>query len=272
MPSEVTEGDAEQQATLRISAAPAKDVTVSLASSDPAQLRVPPTLRISAGQTVATFPVTVRQENDLLDGTQLVTVTARVRNWTDGRAVVTVRDNEPAVLELAIPAEASEGSGLLSGVGQIRLRGVAVTNLAVALSVSDTNKLIVPPTVIVPAGQSSAVFDLTIIDDTRFDGRVPVTITARAPGFSDGQATLVVVDNDVHHFVFGGIASPQMAGVPFTITLTAVDIATNRILAFTNAVILRVAGSPGQFALRGGDERPAHGGRRIDTHGKQHGV
>ena len=56
---------------------------------------------------------------------------------------------------------------------------------------------------------------------------------------------VIVVDNDVHGFVFTEIPSPQTAGVPFLVRVTAVDIATNRITDFTNAVSLRAAGPEG---------------------------
>jgi uncharacterized repeat protein (TIGR01451 family) len=244
IPPEITEGDPVTQATLDVSTAPANDVVVNLSSSDPSQLQVPLTIKIPAGQRTVNFPLAVL-DDAWLDGPQPVIVTALVKNWTPGSATVIARDNEPAVIEVTLPAETSETSGLLSGAGHLRLGGLTVTNRVVTLLSSDTNKLVVPEFVIVFAGQSNAVFDLAFVDDPRSDGPVRVAVTAQSEGLANGQATVIVRDNEVHGFVFGEISSPQTAGVPFLVSVTAVDIATNRITGFTNAVALRAAGPEG---------------------------
>jgi hypothetical protein len=123
------------------------------------------------------FPLTVL-DDALLDGSQPVTVTAQVKNWTPGSATVIARDNEPAVIEVTLPAETSEASGLLSGAGHIRLGGATVTNRVVTLLSSDE-----------PVGRSGLLpyrwrvgrRSTTIVDDARFDGRRGVTAWAEGP-------------------------------------------------------------------------------------------
>ena len=64
------------------------------------------------------------------------------------------------------------------------------------LSSSNTNKATVPATVIIPAGQNSATFALSAIDNTIIDGNFTVIITASSTGLLPATANVIVTDND----------------------------------------------------------------------------
>ena len=71
--------------------------------------------------------------------------------------------------------------------------------LVVDLSSDDTGEATVPATVIIAAGQTtSPAFTITAADDAVFDGTQTVTITASvaAGGYTDGNDTLDVTDDD----------------------------------------------------------------------------
>ena len=97
---------------------------------------------------------------------------------------------------LALPSSATEGDGVLAGAGQIQMPAVQTTDLIVTLASSDSAQVLVPPSVTVPAGQSNAVFDLTILDDGVLDGTQTATITAVAPGYATVGANMSIFDRE----------------------------------------------------------------------------
>ena len=81
VPAAATEGDAPLTGTVTIPAALDADLAVSLASGDPSEATVPGSVTIAAGQTTATFAITVQDDSDL-DGSQSVTITATADHAT----------------------------------------------------------------------------------------------------------------------------------------------------------------------------------------------
>ncbi len=195
LPAAVIEGAGTTQGVVSVSAPPAVDVSIALSSSDTNHLLVPPVVLIPAGQTSAQFTVTL-PDDFAIDGPQTVTVTAHEPNWTDGAATVTVLDAENLNLTVTLPAQAWEGAGTLPGGGAVGLSGTLLTNLVVTLVASDTNELVVPAVVTIPAGQTSSPFDLLLPQDWDLDGNLRVTVTASAPGFTNGAAVLLILDSD----------------------------------------------------------------------------
>ena len=71
----------------------------------------------------------------------------------------------------------------------------------------------------VPAGQRTATFTVTLLDNGLRTGPLsePVTATATTPySVSTAARTMVVDDADVDHYTFTTIAGPQTAGVAFS--------------------------------------------------------
>ncbi|MGB2821246.1 MAG: hypothetical protein WBF17_09720, partial [Phycisphaerae bacterium] len=91
--------------TVRVSAATGDDVLVGLISSDTSEATVPARVTIPSGQTSATFPVTLVQDGQV-DGTQRVTITAHVENWTDGSDSMDVVNTD---LGIVAPGELPTG-------------------------------------------------------------------------------------------------------------------------------------------------------------------
>ncbi|MCG3150312.1 MAG: hypothetical protein PCFJNLEI_03795 [Verrucomicrobiae bacterium] len=222
LPASATEG---MLVTGRVfcSAAAGTNVTVNLSSSDTSEVAVPATVGIAKGATQAVFAATIVDET-LIDGTQSATVTAHVENWGEAAATITVFDNEATVLTLSVPAWVREGQGTLSGTGKVFISGTLLTNLTVNLSSSDTSELTVTDLVTIAVGQTSAVFNVTVIDDTELDGVQSVTVDATAAGFPAANALVLVLDNDVQHYAWAAVGSVQTAGVPFAVTVTALDV------------------------------------------------
>ena len=70
------------------------------------------------------------------------------------------------------------------------------TNVVVSLSSSAPADLIVPATVTIPAGQFSASFDLTVVDDSELEGTQSVAVNASASGFAPASGTMVIIDDE----------------------------------------------------------------------------
>jgi len=248
LPAVAREGDAA--VTGRVFAAQAMlfNTTVGLRSSDVSSLTVTTNLVIAAGQTSAVFTATFPDDN-LLDGTHLVTVSAHLPNATNGVATVQVLDNEATNLVVLLPASAVEGDGVRTNAGQVRLGGIAASNVVVALTSTDSSSLGLPASVTIPTGASNVTFDLNFPDNALTDGTRTIGVAASAPGFLNGTNALTVFDNDPHHVTFSAIATPQYLGSNFTVTVTVEDFSGRRVTNFNGTLALASASLNGPVPI-----------------------
>ena len=75
--------------------------------------------------------------------------------------------------------------------------GPRTNDLLVSLASGDTSELIVPASVTIPTGASSASFDITVVGDGVVDGLQQVPLTATAPGMHEHTIIVMVEDADV---------------------------------------------------------------------------
>lgn len=118
----------------------------------------------------------------------------------DGFEISTVRvdDVVPTALTVSVnPTSASEVDANPVSSGMVTRDGDTAAALDVNLGSSDTSELVVPATVTIAAGQASATFDLTVVDDFDLDGDQEVTVSASAADFVTGSATFNVLDDEV---------------------------------------------------------------------------
>ena len=197
VPESVTEGkdtDRIAPATIGALIPPPTDVEIRMASSDPTELRVDKTIVFPAGESSVLFDLTT-VDDDLLDGTQTVTITATLPGGGSIGGVVRVNDNESATLTVEVPKTAQEGDGRLAGSGVVTVSSPVDKEVKVFLSSDDPSEATIQETVTIPKGQSSAPFDLVIENDVVVDGPRTVTITASVPGWTSGSDTIVVFDD-----------------------------------------------------------------------------
>ena len=245
-PGSAVEGDPDLQGIVLLNVAAESDVTVTLISGNPAEAVMPASVLIPAGQNSANFPITVI-DDARIDGTVTLGLTAHVANWTDGFATLAIADNEATTLAVTLPGAIREGDGPRSGTVQIP--GTLTSALTVALASSDTSELTLPATVTIPAGQTSAAFTATVVDDAEADGAQNATLTVSAAGFTSGTRTVSVADNDAHHFTLSTVGSPQIPNVPFALTVTARDVNDTTITNYNSPVNLTAAGSSGAVPM-----------------------
>ena len=94
--------------TITASAAPARDFTLQLVSSDPTRLTVPTTVVLPAGQTSVNFTATLLDDHIIEGGPTPVTVTASTEDWTSGSGTVNIIDDDNT-MTVTLPASGWEG-------------------------------------------------------------------------------------------------------------------------------------------------------------------
>ncbi|MCX6839307.1 MAG: M36 family metallopeptidase [Verrucomicrobia bacterium] len=242
-PASATEGQGTLANALTITAgaAPVNAVTISLSSNDTTEATVPASVVLPAGQTSVTANLT--SVNDaLLDLAQNVTLTASAGGFTSGTAAMTVNDNEPATITLAAPAVMAENAGTVTAAGTVTLGGQAPANMSLALSSSSTASLTVPATVTVLAGQSSATFAITVVDDSTPEANAAVTLNASFAGLTEGTANVSVRDDEAVSFALAAI-SAQKAATPFPVTISARNTSGDAVTGFTGPAALNAPGN-----------------------------
>jgi hypothetical protein len=110
--------------------------------------------------------------------------------------ITCLSEPEPHSLTLSLPTSVDEGDGVLSDQGQIAVSPVPDADLTVTLVSSDVTEIAVPSSITVLAGNATAVFDLTVIDDTEDDGLRYATVTAASDVYGSASQTVAVTDDD----------------------------------------------------------------------------
>ena len=194
-PVELNETDKNASYDIFLVYALTEDLVVSLQSSDPNSIVVPDELIIPAGVVEHSFNVNIFDDIDI-EGNTYVTLTATAENWYSGSLMVLMIDDEIKNLKLSVPEIASEGDAVLDDAGQIAIPGIFQNPLIVHLTSNKTDKVIVPGSVEIPAGEQVAKFDLTIVDNNIMDSMVPVLISASAPGWQPVTSIITIADNE----------------------------------------------------------------------------
>src|SRR5262249_40227411 len=70
------------------------------------------------------------------------------------------------------------------------------TNVVVSLLSDDTTELTVQPSVTILSGQTSAQFNITVVDDPDVDGSQLVHVIASASGFVSGSTNITITDDE----------------------------------------------------------------------------
>lgn len=242
-------------------------VKVKLTTSDASGAVVPAEVIIPAGQASVTFFVTP-VDDALLDGTQTVTIGAYGKYDACGCTITTgfglanidVLDDESPALSVSVDNEVVREGQTPAGTLTIRRNNETTLPLVVTLASSDASRLIVPPSVVIPAGQSSATVNFTTVNDGQPSGEGSVVVSASAAGLSSGSRTLVVTDINRPDLVISQLGSPttgltnESASISWTTSnsglATATDSWIDRIYISKDAVVGNDV-LAGQFSFSG---------------------
>ena len=143
----------------------------------------------------------------------------------------------PLRLGIRLNSPTTREDGGVAVTGTVSRNGPRTAALAVLLSNSDPTELTVPNSVVIPAGQTTAAFEVTARSDEDYDGPVSVSVGASASGFEGDTTTITVLDDDVARLVFQVAATNVVEGrtlaatvsripasaAPLTVQLTSAD-------------------------------------------------
>lgn len=181
-PATVTGGQSATGTVNLTGAAPASGAIVSLTSANPAA-SVPSSVTVPASSSSANFAV----NTSTVGSTTVGNITASY-SGVNKSTTITVNSQAPAALaSLSLsPSTVVGGSG---SVGTVTLNKVTANAVVVTLNSNKPAKAIVPANVTVPAGASSATFNITT---TSTNKKINASITASYSGVTK-SATLTMV-------------------------------------------------------------------------------
>lgn len=223
------------------------DLSVSLSSNGTA-LVLPDVVTIPAGESTATAAVGA-VDDQLVNGSRTILVTATAADHESGHATVTVTDNDLPTLTLTVsPASFLETGGPGAAVGTVSLATALSSDLLIALASIDNNCATVPDTVTILAGSISATFTVGAVDDDLASGDRGNVISA-CPGVQPDASVafpITVLDDDTPQLTMNLFPSilPENAGTDAaTLTLT-------RNTPVTDALTVNLSSSdPGAVSL-----------------------
>ncbi len=106
----------------------------------------------------------------------------------------TAFDVHPLTLSLILPEAVSEGETALSA--QIIANFPNVVDAPILLETDSTNDIVVPTSVILPAGETNVAFDIEAFDDSLLDGSSSATVFVSASNYVSGSASILIHDNE----------------------------------------------------------------------------
>lgn len=189
------EGSGPHLGYVLLSFTPTNTVTVSLSATPAGQLQIPATIQFPPGKTVASFNYSVI-DDDRPNLTRKVSLEASAPGIRSIAGSVTLFDDDLPEITLELPPQLLEGDPVTSTL-VVSVNPAAEAPMRLLLSQAPGNEVDLPYEITVPARQTRALFPVRAADDDRFDGSVPVTITASAPGFPPLTVTTETLDNEV---------------------------------------------------------------------------
>ncbi|MBV9468182.1 MAG: tandem-95 repeat protein, partial [Abitibacteriaceae bacterium] len=193
-------GPAAALATLTRNTPTTQAVRVTLLNSNAKAIKVPPSVVIPAGSASVTFWVAAL-DNRIGNKAQTAELIARTTGYQDGIAQLSIADNgkvtQDLKLTLAGGTTYTEQVGGQTVRGTLTLSGTPLAkNLTITLVSSEAQRIAVPASVLLRAGQSTVNFTFHVLDNTVADGPHQVWLTARALGFGTAAVLVTVLDND----------------------------------------------------------------------------
>ncbi len=99
-------------------------------------------------------------------------------------------------ISITVPEIVTEGDGNLSQQGLITVSPAPYIDVEVFLTSDDTSEISLPQSVVIPAGNTTASFDIIVEDDADFDFSQTLSLKATAEYYRPGIAYIQVDDNE----------------------------------------------------------------------------
>lgn len=210
-----------------------QSLVVSLDSSDTSEVALPATVTIPAGQASTTFTINA-VDDDLLDGTQLASISVRSLGYAGDSKPLSVTDYE--TLTIAFDSSSiSERNGLATAT-VTRSNTDNALPYTVNLTNSDLTELTVPLTVTIPANQASVSFAVNSVDDNLLDGTQTVSVGVNEAAYFGSSSTIEVTDFESFEITYNKTSIGENGEtVIATITRSNTELGTASVIALTNS-------------------------------------
>jgi subtilisin family serine protease len=162
---------------------------------------------LGGGGTISTMDQTLRRKPSILQGNinskdsfdpALEWDTYPIDTFSGlGSHTVDATPTTPSLALAITPNSFSENAGNAAALGTLSIPTALLTDLTVSLLSSDPSEATVPATITIPAGQITANFTITAVDDSEPDGSQSVNLSATASSHTGTTSTLTVTDDEV---------------------------------------------------------------------------
>ena len=203
---------------------------------------MPATVVLLAGQTTATFSLTTVDDRVIETTPTPVTVTAHVENWTDGVGTVNLLDDDQT-LAVVLPASTWEGQ---QNSGTVQIGGASTSPVVVSLASGKTSELTVPPSVTIPAGQTSATFTFTAVQNSLHQGPQSVVVTGTATGLPQCAAA-ASLGRQPGPFRSKSLPARRRTACRSGVTIQACDVLNNLIFTYSGTSLAHRLGQAVAF-------------------------
>jgi hypothetical protein len=201
-------------------------LSVFLSSSDTTAAAVSTTpVVIPAGYASASFPVDA-VDDQYVGATKTATISASAPGFVGGSDVLNVTETDQPALSPVITAhKVAENAGASATTVTVTRNTDTSSDLVVNVVSSNMAAATVPATVTIPAGQTSATFPISAIDDGKVNGDQTATITASAAGLTSGSDSLTIAESDQLALAVALAATtvPESAGASATTGTVSVN-------------------------------------------------
>jgi hypothetical protein len=169
---------------------------VQLLSNDPSEATTLVSVTIPAGQQSTTTGV-IAVDDNLFDGSQTVRITTKELRYSDASVDLTVMDYQPIVIVPMKTRLSEEEPENRSTQTRVEIRSPApASGVTIQLSTSVPRQVTLPASVVIPAGQSSVEFLVSLMDDYIPQGERNARIFAAGDGLVAATVDLALTDTD----------------------------------------------------------------------------
>jgi hypothetical protein len=171
-------------------------LTVQLLSNDPSEATTLVSVTIPAGQQSTTTGV-IAVDDNLFDGSQTVRITTKELRYSDASVDLTVMDYQPIVIVPMKTRLSEEEPENRSTQTRVEIRSPApASGVTIQLSTSVPRQVTLPASVVIPAGQTSVEFLVSLMDDYIPQGERNARIFAAGDGLVAATVDLALTDTD----------------------------------------------------------------------------
>lgn len=166
-------------------------LTVRLQSSDAHEVRVPPTVVIAAGSTLARFAIEA-VDDAVYDATKTVSILAEADNLAPAQAQITVRDSNPRLTAYLTRVAFAEDAGNQAATLVLKLSRAYSLPLFISVRASG-GRLVVSGSVFIPAGTTLVSVPIGVLDNERINASGNDAIEVDPPFTAAGNPLVVPV-------------------------------------------------------------------------------